>query len=266
MPMDFEKICLQVCELAREAGAFIRKERETFSKDKVEVKGVHDFVSYVDKASENIIVERLKSILPEAAFLTEEQTVERAEAPLTWIVDPLDGTTNFIHGLYPNAVSIALMHNEEMVIGVVYEVGLNECFYAWKDSKAYLNGKVITVSDAEALDSCLIGIGFPYHNFSRLDSYFSCIRYFAEHAQAMRRTGSAATDLSYVACGRLDAYFEYSLNAWDVAAGAFILQRAGGKVADFSGSNGYLFGQEMVAANAKVFSNFIAIIKKNFGL
>ena len=262
--MDFEKICLQVCEVAREAGSFIRKERQTFSKDKIEVKGVHDFVSYVDKAAESIIVERLKSVLPDAAFLTEEQTVERVEAPLTWIIDPLDGTTNFIHGLYPNAVSIALVHNDETVIGVVYEVGLDECFYAWKHSKAYLNDKPIMVSDAKTIDSCLVGIGFPYHNFSRLDGYFSCIRYFAEHAQAMRRTGSAATDLSYVACGRLDAYFEYSLSPWDVAAGAFILQRAGGCVADFSGGNNYLFGQEIVATNTKVFDNFMAVLKKNF--
>ena len=262
--MDFEKICLQVCEIAREAGSFIRKERQTFSKDKIEVKGVHDFVSYVDKAAESIIVERLKSVLPDAAFLTEEQTVERVEAPLTWIIDPLDGTTNFIHGLYPNAVSIALVQNDETVIGVVYEVGLDECFYAWKHSKAYMNDKPIMVSDAKTIDSCLVGIGFPYHNFSRLDGYFSCIRYFAEHAQAMRRTGSAATDLSYVACGRLDAYFEYSLSPWDVAAGAFILQRAGGRVADFSGGNSYLFGQEIVATNTKVFDNFMAVLKKNF--
>ncbi len=264
--MDFEKICLQVCEVARETGEFIRKERQTFSKDKVEVKGVHDFVSYVDKAAENIIVEHLKSILPQAAFLTEEQTVERTAAPLTWIVDPLDGTTNFIHGLYPNSVSIALMQDEEVVVGVVYEVGLDECFYAWKDGEAYLNGRPIKVSDAGTLDSCLIGVGFPYHDFSRLDKYFSCVRYFAEHAQAMRRTGSAATDLSYVACGRLDAYFEYSLNPWDVAAGAFIVQRAGGRVADFSGGDSYIFGQEMVATNAKVFSNFMAVIRHNFDI
>lgn len=262
--MDFKTICLQVCDVAKEAGALIKKERETFSKDNVEVKGINDFVSYVDKAAEKIIVARLKSILPQAAFLTEEQTVERTKAPLTWVVDPLDGTTNFIHGLYPNAVSIALMQNEEVVIGVVYEVGQDECFYAWKDSNAYLNEKVINVSNAETLDSCLVGVGFPYHDFSKLDKYFSCVRYFAEHAQAIRRTGSAATDLSYVACGRLDAYFEYSLSPWDVAAGAFILQRAGGSVSDFSGGNSYIFGQEIVATNAKVFSNFATVIKKNF--
>lgn len=262
--MNFEKICLHVCNVAREVGNFIRKERETFSQDKVEVKGSHDFVSYVDKAAEQRIVEQLKPILPDAAFLTEEQTVEQTKAPLTWIIDPLDGTTNFIHGLYPHSVSIALMQNNQTVIGVVYEIGQDECFYAWKDSKAYLNGKPIRVSDAPSLDFCLVGIGFPYHNFSRLDNYFSCVRYFAEHAQAMRRTGSAATDLSYIACGRLDAYFEYSLNAWDVAAGAFIVQQAGGRVADFSGEDSYLFGQEMVATNEKVFSNFMAVIKQNF--
>lgn len=262
--MDFEKICGQVCEVARKAGSFIRNERKTFSRDKVEVKGTHDFVSYVDKAAENIIVEQLKGIVPQAAFLTEEQTVEQTEAPLTWIVDPLDGTTNFIHGLYPNAVSIALTQNEETVVGVVYEVGQDECFYAWKGSRAYLNGNSIAVSDAGTLDSCLIGIGFPYHDFSKLDSYFACVRYLAEHAQAMRRTGSAATDLSYVACGRLDAYFEYSLSPWDVAAGAFILQRAGGSVSDFSGGSGYLFGQEIVATNANVFGSFMAVLKSNF--
>ncbi|MDR0660063.1 MAG: inositol monophosphatase [Prevotellaceae bacterium] len=231
----------------------------------VEVKGVHDFVSYVDKAAEKIIVERLQSILPHAAFLTEEQTVEQTDAPLKWIVDPLDGTTNFIHGLYPHSVSIALMQDNSMVVGVVYEIGQDECFYAWKDSDAYLNSKIIRVSNAETLNACLVGVGFPYHDFSKLDKYFNCVRYFAEHAQAMRRTGSAAIDLSYVACGRLDAYFEYSLNPWDVAAGSFILQRTGGRVSDFSGKDSYIFGQEIVATNAKVFSNFIAVIKKNFG-
>lgn len=262
--MNLEKICLQVCDVARTTGNFIKKERETFSKDKVEVKGSHDFVSYVDKAAERLIVEQLKAILPEASFITEEQTVESIDTPLKWIIDPLDGTTNFIHGLYPHSVSIALMQDSETILGVVYEIGQDECFYTWKGGKAYLNGKTISVSDAEAIDACLVGVGFPYHDYSKLDKYFGCVRFFAEHAQAMRRTGSAATDLSYVACGRLDAYFEYGLSPWDVAAGAFLVQQAGGCVADFSGNSSYIFGREIAAANAKAFDSFMTVIKAEF--
>ncbi len=262
--MNFEKYCLQTCDVAREAGQFIRKERETFSRDKVEVKGLHDFVSYVDKAAEKLIVQRLQAILPEAAFLTEEGTVERNDAPLKWIVDPLDGTTNFIHGLYPCAVSIALMHENELVVGVVYEIGFDECFYAWKGAPAMLNGKPISVSKAVDLEGCLIGTGFPYYDFSKLTAYFDCLRYFSEHTHGMRRLGTAATDLVYVACGRLDAFFEYSLHPWDVAAGALIVQQAGGKVCDFSGGNSYLFGQEMVATNASVYNEFMDVVKTHF--
>lgn len=262
--MDLEKLCLQVCEVARAAGEFIRKERESFSSDRIEVKGLHDFVSDVDKSAEQLIVAQLQQLLPEAGFITEENTIAQTDAPYQWIVDPLDGTTNFIHGLYPCAVSLALMHGQELVLGVVYEIGLNECFYAWKGSKAYLDGKEIHVSNAATLDNCLVGTGFPYHDFGKLDNYFKCLHYVSQHSHGIRRLGTAATDLVYVACGRLDTFFEYSLRPWDVAAGALIVQQAGGRVCDFAGGSNYLYGEELVASNAAVFDEFLALVKKNF--
>ena len=140
--MNFEDICRKVIEVTRETGNFIRNEKGNFSREKVEVKGLNDFVSYVDKTSEKMLVEALEQILPEAGFIAEEGTSNRKGETYNWIIDPLDGTTNFIHGLYPFAISIALQQNDELVMGVIYEIGHDEMFYAWKGSKAYLNDTI----------------------------------------------------------------------------------------------------------------------------
>jgi myo-inositol-1(or 4)-monophosphatase len=173
------------------------------------------------------------------------------------VIDPLDGTTNFIHGAPPVAVSIALTEHNRPVVGVVYEIWLKEAFYAWKDSKAYLNGKEIKVSEASEIKDSLIATGFPYHNFDRISQYMETIDYFFNNTHGVRRLGSAATDLAYVACGRFDGFYEYNLSPWDVAAGALIVMQAGGRVSDFKGGDNYLFGRELISGNARIFDSFL---------
>ncbi|MDR1864952.1 MAG: inositol monophosphatase [Bacteroidales bacterium] len=260
--MNYQQLCMKACETAKEAGGLIRGEASVFSSGRIEEKGLHNFVSYVDKGAEKQIVEALSQLLPEAGFITEEGTNSTQGERFNWVIDPLDGTTNFIHGLSPCAVSIGLLENCRPVAGVVYEVSLDECFYAWKDSAAYLNGKVIHVSNRASVQDGLIATGFPYCDYHRMRSYIDCLEYFLRNSHGVRRLGSAATDLAYVACGRFEAFYEYGLNPWDVAGGLFILQQAGGKVSDFSGGDNYIFGKEMVAANALVFDEFLNTVRK----
>ncbi|MCG8578740.1 MAG: inositol monophosphatase [Bacteroidales bacterium] len=257
--MDYQSLCHRVCELAKNTGAFIKDERENSTID-IELKGSNDFVTQVDKASEQRIVEGLKELLPGCGFVAEEGTEDSKGDIYNWIIDPIDGTTNFIHGLSPYAISIALQENDDLVLGVIYEIGLDECFYAYKGGPAYLNGECIRVSNTQTVKSSLIATGFPYSNYSRLDGFMKSVQYFMEHSRGLRRLGSAATDLAYVACGRFDSFYEYNLKPWDVAAGAFIIQQAGGDVCDFNGGDNYLFGHEIIATNKATFDEFKAII------
>ncbi|MDR3189149.1 MAG: inositol monophosphatase [Prevotellaceae bacterium] len=261
---NLDELTSDVCALARNTGKFLRKEREGFSLSRVEVKGQNNFVSDVDKNAEKQIVASLRGLLPEAGFIAEEGTATCSNERYRWVVDPLDGTTNFIHGLAPYAVSIALMDGDEVVLGVVHEAVADECFYAWKGSKAFLNGREIRVSEAATVETALVATGFPYYNFEKIQRYLNSLNYFMQRSHGMRRLGSAATDLAYVACGRFEAFYEYSLQPWDVAAGSLIVQQAGGKVSDFSGGTSYIFGQELVSTNANIYEEFLEIVKKHF--
>lgn len=260
--MDLKTLCSKVCDLSRETGKFILNEKSKISADIIENKGMHDFVTYVDKTSEKKIIDGLKSYFPEAGFLAEENTVKQTNSEYTWVIDPLDGTTNYIHGLDPYAISIALMQKDEVLLGVVYVVSNDECFYAWKDSKAYLNGKEISVSKRKTVLDSLIAIGFPYYDYERIDAFLKSVDYFCHKSHGVRRLGSAATDLAYVACGRFEAFYEYSLHPWDVAAGVIIVKQAGGMVCDFKGGDDYIFGKEIIATNNFVFTEFVDLVKK----
>jgi myo-inositol-1(or 4)-monophosphatase len=218
----------------------------------------------VDKTSEQKLVAGLSALLPESGFIAEEGTSTKKGEIYNWIIDPLDGTTNFIHGIPCFSISIALMRKEELVMGMIYEINADECFYAWENSKAYLNEKEISVSKAPTLADSLIATGFPYYDYSRLDNYMEAFRDFIKNTHGLRRLGSAATDLAYVACGRFEGFYEYSLQPWDVAAGAFIVQQAGGKVSDFKGENNFIFGKEIVAGNAACFNEFLQTIQHHF--
>lgn len=263
--MDYKKLCFQVQEIARETGNFIRKEGKKISASDVEIKSVSSLVTYVDKTAEVYIVSALKKLIPDSGFVAEEGTAGRNNEKYTWFVDPLDGTTNFIHGITPHSVSIALMEADELVLGVVYEVGLDEMFFAWKDSPAFLNGKEIKVATASKSEDTLIATGFPYYDFEKTEKYIDALRQFMKTTRGIRRLGSAAVDLCYVAAGRFDGFYEHALHAWDVAAGVFILKKAGGKVSDFNGGKNWLFGGEIVAASTNYFKIFFKIINKYLG-
>ncbi len=261
--MNLQSITDQVIQTAKEAGQFIREERENFDSKQVEIKALNDLVSYVDKNAEKMIVEQLQQILPEAGFIVEENTKSN-RAEYNWIVDPLDGTTNFVHGIPCYCVSIALEKQGQIIIGVVYEVSRDECFYANSESASYLNGKEISVSHNKSLASSLIATGFPINNFKFIDAHLSCVSYFIQNTHGIRRIGSAAADLCYLACGRLDAFFEYNLKPWDVAAGSLIAQRSGALVCDFEEQGNYLFGEEIMAANPTLSKEFFRVIHTNF--
>jgi myo-inositol-1(or 4)-monophosphatase len=253
----------KVIQLSKTVGEFIRTEKLNFSTEKIEVKGVNDLVSYVDKTSEQKIVDALSKLLPEAGFIVEENT-RSEKKEYNWIVDPLDGTTNFIHGIPSYAISIALEFNGEILLGVVYEINRNECFYAIKNGGAFLNQQAIKVSNTSLLKNSLIATGFPVYNFDRIQPFFKTLEYFLRNTHGARRIGAAAVDLCYVACGRVDAFFEYNLSPWDLAAGALIVKEAGGKLSDFNGGNNWLFGKEIIATNASIYNTILPIITSNF--
>lgn len=255
MTVNYKEICLQVAELSQTTGRKLKALRNQQTPE-AETKGKNDFVTQFDKDTEATLITALTQLLPDSGFIAEENTSDKKGAIHNWIIDPIDGTTNFIHGLFPYCISIALMENEEMVVGVVYEAGLDECFYAWKNGGAYLNHESISVSGRPTVADSLIATGFPYTNFSLMDQFIESLHYFMKNSHGMRRLGSAAADLAYVACGRLDAFYEYDLKPWDVAAGALIIQEAGGKISDFSGGNNFLYGREIIASNHLVFDEF----------
>ena len=249
-------------QAAREAGEFILRESEGFDINRAEKKGLHDLVSYVDKGSEEMLVRKLGSILPEAGFNTEEGTSSKQGVKYCWVVDPLDGTTNFIHGVHPYAISIGLLEDNEPVAGVVYEVNGNEIFKAWRNGGAWLNDQPIHVSGAARLSDSLVATGFPYNDFERLDKFMECLKHFCKTTHGIRRLGSAAIDMAYVACGRFETFYEYGLHPWDIAAAIVLVREAGGRVSDFSGNERNLSGEEVIAANGLLFPGFLEIVSK----
>ena len=239
-------------QLVLSVGQYIRTESKSFDRSRTETKGLHDYVSYVDKTAELKLVEGLQELIPGAGFIAEENTSTTRGERFNWIIDPLDGTTNFIHGLPCFAISVALTEYDIPVLGIIYEINLDECFYACKGNGAWLNGKPISVADTEKFDESFIATGFPYNNYGRLDAYLELMKHLLLNTRGIRRLGSAATDLAYVACGRFDAFYEYGLSPWDVAAGIILIQEAGGTVTDFKNGNNCLFGKEINATNGQI--------------
>lgn len=247
-----QKLTLQVTKLAREAGDFQLRELKNFELSRIEQKGrSNDLVSYVDKETEKLLIETLLKLVPDAGFETEEGTIEQSKTGLRWVIDPLDGTTNFLHKLPLFSISIALANDDEILLGVVHEPSRNECFYAWKDGGAYMNGERIETSTINNLHESLIATGFPYSLRGKAEQYFSLIRHFVETTHGVRRLGSAAIDLCYVACGRFEAYFEFNLKPWDVAAGIIIVREAGGVVTNYAGGPDRCHTAEEICATGK---------------
>jgi len=262
--MDPEKLLTDVCSIARTAGSFLKSEIHKISEKNIETKSEHDFVTYVDKASEKFLIEELSTLFPEAGIIAEESRQAKNAHRFNWIVDPLDGTSNYIHGMAPYAVSIALTDYDNEILGVVYEVGQDECFSTSVNGQTKLNNHPVRVSATPLLTQSFIATGFPSRDYSRLPEYMELMKALMFESHGIRRLGSAATDIAYVACGRFDIFYEYHLSAWDVAAGAVLVKQAGGKVSDFSGKNNYLFGKEIITSNGHLHMDFLEQLNKFF--
>jgi myo-inositol-1(or 4)-monophosphatase len=262
--MQFEQLCLDTCVAARQVGAFIAKQAISFDPGVAEEKSINQLVSYVDKQAEEQLVERLQKLLPAAGFITEEETIKHQQNEFTWVIDPLDGTTNFVHGLPVYCISIGLLHEGKTVLGVIYDPSKAELFYACEGSAAMLNGHQIYVSKTKRLNQSLLATGFPYYDFEWMESYLETLRTFMKETRGMRRMGSAAIDLAYVACGKFDGFFEYGLNAWDVCAGAYIVSRAGGVVSGFDTNSNFLFDKEIIAASPAIHNQMQQVIAGHF--
>ncbi|NLL28527.1 MAG: inositol monophosphatase [Bacteroidales bacterium] len=256
--MNKSSLISDISNAAIDAGKFLIESAKSFDIEKVETKGENNFVSYVDKESEKILIDKLSKIIPKSGFIAEESGSKEIKNEWVWVIDPLDGTTNFIHGIPLYSVSIGLLKDGELFAGVIYEPNINELFHAIKGEGAFLNGKRIFVTKTSELKDSFWATGFPYSDFDMMDKYINFIKFSIENTHGIRRLGSAAVDLAYTACGRLDGFFEFGLSPWDVAAGALIVKEANGKVADFKKGNDYIYGKEIIACNHALFESFYA--------
>jgi myo-inositol-1(or 4)-monophosphatase len=248
---------------ARRAGAIINRAARDVEVLPVTRKRHNDFVTEVDKAAEAAIIEILHRAYPDHAILAEESGAKAGsagESEYTWIIDPLDGTTNFIHGFPQYAVSIGLRHKGVLQQGVVYDPTKNELFTATRGRGAFLNERRIRVSKRAQLNEALIGTGFPFRDLASLDEYVGMFREITARTAGIRRAGAAALDIAYVAAGRLDGFWEMGLSPWDMAAGALLVQEAGGLIGDFRGDAGYLESGRVVCGNPKVFAQLVQIV------
>ena len=247
---------------ARRAGQIINRASLDVGNLKVDVKRQSDYVTEVDRAAEAAIIEVLRDTYPDHGILAEESGLagSSASSEYQWIIDPLDGTTNFIHGLPQYAVSIGLAHRGVMTQAVVYDPNRNELFTATRGGGAYLNDKRIRVAKRTRLEDALLGTGFPFRVFTHIDAYMAIFRDVAQRTAGMRRPGAASLDLAWVACGRIDGFWELGLSPWDMAAGTLLITEAGGLVGDLSGEPGYMKTGNIVGGNPKIFAQLVQLI------
>jgi len=261
--MQIKEIAEKALAVIKETGAYVKAERQKLTASGVNYKADKSLVTTIDIGSEERLVKGLLNVLPGSTILAEENHHADTRSDLMWIIDPIDGTTNFVHDFPMYCISVALWHAGKIVIGVVYDIPGDECFWTHSETDAvYLNDKPVVVSKANDLSESLLATGFPSSAFARMDEYLEHFRYFMMHTHGIRRLGSAALDLAYVACGRCDGFFEYNLKPWDVAAGALLVAKAGGMVTDFSGGSNYLFGGEMLASNTRIQNELLERFKK----
>ena len=253
---------------ARAAGALINRASMDLDLLKVNTKAPNDFVTEVDQAAERVIIDTLLAAYPGHGILAEESGSARGakDSEYVWIIDPLDGTTNFIHGLPVYAVSIALSHRGQVQQAVVYDPTRNDLFYASKGRGAFLNDKRLRVSKRLRLAESLIGTGFPFRKGDNFKRYVQMFENVMQHCAGLRRPGAAALDLCYVAAGYYDGFFETGLSPWDIAAGSLMITEAGGLVGNFTGEADYLFRREIVAGNPKVYAQLVNILAPYTGV
>lgn len=245
---------------ARAAGDLIVRHIDRLDTLSITSKDRNDFVSEVDRQAEDAIIRTLRKAYPHHSILAEESGAHAGD-DYQWVIDPLDGTTNFLHGFPQFAVSIALLHKGRLEQGVVYDPLRQELFTATRGAGAMLNNRRVRVSARPGLSGALLGTGFPYNNHTHLDAYLAMLKDLIVETAGVRRPGSAALDLAYVAAGRLDGFWEIGLKPWDLAAGALLVQEAGGIVGDFTGAPSFMKNGHIVAGNAKVFAAIIKTLR-----
>ena len=253
----------QLLPLGDLVGEYMRNEIDKVLRSQIEEKDINSLVSYVDKTSEEMIVEALSKLIPEAGFITEEKTIQTEEKDIMWIVDPLDGTTNYLFGIPHYSTSIALKVNGEIVLGLVRDNAKQDAFHAIKGQGAYLNDHRLQVSHNLDMANSIFVTGFPYANNYNPDAYLNIIQHWLKNSRGVRRLGSAALDLAYVAAGRVSCYYEGFLNIWDIAAGALIAKEAGAIVSDFEGAQGHLESCKIIACHPMIYPEVLDVIKTN---
>ncbi len=246
-------------DAAKAAGEILMRAYE--KPKQIEFKAEVDLVTETDRASERLIIEKILAQYPQHAIVAEESGARKTGSDYRWIIDPLDGTTNYAHDLPLFSISIALEYKKEIIVGVVYDPARPELFYAEKGSGAFLNGKPIAVSSVNDLNRALLVTGFPVQKREQAERNIEVFRAFTLRSQGVRRLGSAALDLCYVACGRFEAHWEFRLHAWDTAAGSRILTEAGGRISDFGGETFDPFGTETLATNGKIHESMMQVLK-----
>jgi myo-inositol-1(or 4)-monophosphatase len=249
---------------ARLAGDIIIGNLGHLSKEDVQTKQAFDFVTKADRWSEAVIMQTIREKFPSHRFLTEETLKQEDTGDYRWIIDPLDGTTNYIHGYPVFSVSIALEYRSEIIMGVVFDPLKDELFHAVRGEGAFLNNNKITASGVASLDRSLIATGFPFRAKEMIDHYLHAFKEIFLRVSDIRRAGSAAIDLAYVAAGRFDGFFELKLSPWDIAAGVLLIEEAGGLVTDFGGGNDYLSTGNIVAGNKKIHEDILAKVQQAF--
>lgn len=250
---NMPKLLDTVIDISKEVGSFLKNEQSKIRNTDIEIKSKsNDLVSRADKEAEQQFVKLLSELLPGAGFIAEEGTSDKRGAIYNWIIDPLDGTTNYLYGIPCYCTSVALQKDGELILGVIYDPEFDECFAAQKGKGAFLNTEPIGVSTTKNLENSLIVMGFPYDNRGRQRDYIDILLDINTATRGMRRLGSAALDMAYVAAGRFEAFYEYGLNAWDVAAGAVIIQEAGGVVTDFKNQPNFIENETILCANAHI--------------
>ena len=260
-PISYDLLLQAAVAAGQEAGALLLQYAEAGFR--IEYKNPINLVTDADRAAEQCVIDRIKARFPTHRFLAEERgRLEEAQSPYLWIIDPLDGTTNFAHGYPAFCVSIGLEYEGRCVLGVIFDPSRNELFTAIEHRGARLNGRSLHVSDTATLDSSLLVTGFAYDIRETPRNNLDHFAKFSLKAQGLRRTGSAALDLCYVAAGRFDGFWEVRLNPWDMAAGSVIVQEAGGRLSDFSGKDLSIYGQELVASNGRIHEAMLAVLNQ----
>lgn len=248
---------------ARKAAQIINRAALDLSALKVRQKATHDFVTEIDRAAEKTIIETLMQAYPDYSILAEESGQTQKQSDFQWIIDPLDGTTNFIHGFAHYAISIALAHKGVVEQALIFDPNRNELFTASKGKGAYLNEKRMRISKRTHLGESLIGTGFPFRDDDNIPRFLSILANLFQHSAGVRRAGAASLDLAYVAAGRLEGFFEFGLKPWDCAAGALLVLEAGGLVAALPENEDYLKTGNIIAAAPKIFPPLLKIIEKS---